>query len=112
MTRKKLIFVTRCLGIICCRGFTKILVDATKKMDHGIIIVICNAIETKISKNIKVYFISRIKLMKNYMVPEIMRDIVGVPRNVSTKDVYKEATKDFEFIRSSCEDRTNPVEYL
>ena len=46
------------------------------------------------------------KLTRN----DIMRVIVGVPRNMDTEDGYEEVAEDFEIVGSSGEDRTNHME--
>ena len=73
----------------------------TRRLDPRVIAELYDALETKISEKVRSDFKSEMELMKNDMVVEIIRAIVGVPRNVGMENGYEEAVEDFETIRSS-----------
>ena len=91
---------------ICCRGFAKILEDASEKIGPRAIDDLCDAVEARISEKVRSDFRSELEMMKN----EVMRAIVGVLRNVGTEDGYEEAPEDFEVAGSSGEDKIDHVE--
>ena len=79
-----------------------------KRLDPRAIVDLCDVVETNISEKVRLDFRFEIELIKN----EIMRSIVVVLRNVSTKDGYEESTEDFKFFRSSGEEKIVRMERL
>ena len=91
-------------------GFQRSWKLPPRRLDARAIADLCDAVELRIIEKIRLDFRFEMELMKNDMVVKTMRAIVGVPRNVGTKDGYEESLEDFEVFGFSDQDRTNCVE--
>lgn len=76
-----------------------------RRLDPRVIADICDVVELKITEKVKSDFRSEMELMKNDMITEVMRAIVGMPRNLGTNDSYEEVVEDFEAVGSSGDDQ-------